>query len=210
MQGGSGPQRHPYRRARGEEEQQESKDVAIARGRRERRRGVVLTGNRAAEIREFPAPQVGPGEAVVKRRASGLCGTDLHRSRAAGPTAMMTGYEPCGVMVALGPGSPDGLTLGARVLVHHDRGCGVCDIGAMGSPRLCARAVPRITHRVAAAARGRHRGNSAKRRATARPLRPTIAGPYWPYRTVAVGGPHVGAEPAPGISLLTFGTGHRP
>jgi len=117
MQGGEGPQRHPYRRARGEEEQQESKDVAIARGRRARRRGVVLTGNRAAEIREFPAPQVGPGEAVVKRRASGLCGTDLHRSRAAGPTAMMTGHEPCGVMVALGPGAPDGLALGARVMV---------------------------------------------------------------------------------------------
>jgi threonine dehydrogenase-like Zn-dependent dehydrogenase len=74
-------------------------------------RGVVLTGNRAPEIRGFPAPQVGPGEAVVKRRASGLCGTDLHRYRAAEPTAMITGHEPCGVLVALGPGSPDGLTL---------------------------------------------------------------------------------------------------
>ena len=90
-------------------------------------RGVVLTGNRAAEIREFPAPQVGPGEAVVQRRASGLCGTDLHRYRAAGPTAMITGHEPCGVIVAPGPGSPDGLALGERVMVHHYRGGSVTE-----------------------------------------------------------------------------------
>jgi hypothetical protein len=94
MQGGEGPQRHPYRRARGEEEQQESEGVAIARGRRERMRGVVLTGNRAAGIREFPDPQVDPGEVVEKRRASGLCGTDLHRYRAAEPTAMITRVYP--------------------------------------------------------------------------------------------------------------------
>ena len=42
-------------------------------------RGVVFKGNREAEIREFPDPHAGPGEAVVKIRASGLCGTDLHR-----------------------------------------------------------------------------------------------------------------------------------
>ena len=72
-------------------------------------RGVVFTGNRAAEIREFPDPQAGPGEAVVKVRASGLCGTDLHRYRAAEPTEMITGHEPCGVIAELGPGAPDGL-----------------------------------------------------------------------------------------------------
>src|SRR2546426_12599220 len=77
-------------------------------------RGVVFTGNRAAEIREFPDPQAGPGEAVVKVRASGLCGTDLHRYRAAEPTEMITGHEPCGVIAELGPGAPDGLALGDR------------------------------------------------------------------------------------------------
>jgi threonine dehydrogenase-like Zn-dependent dehydrogenase len=46
-------------------------------------RGVIFKGNREAEIREFPDPHAGPGEAVVKIRASGLCGTDLHRYRAA-------------------------------------------------------------------------------------------------------------------------------
>ena len=36
-------------------------------------RGVTFPGNRQAEIREFPDPHAGPGEAVVKVRASGLC-----------------------------------------------------------------------------------------------------------------------------------------
>src|SRR5919198_258037 len=100
-------------------------------------RGVVFTGNRAAEIREFPDPQAGPGEAVVKIRASGLCGTDLHRYRAAESTEMMTGHEPCGVIAELGPGAPDGLALGDRVMVHHYRGCGVCEMCAMGYEQLC-------------------------------------------------------------------------
>ena len=107
-------------------------------------RGVVFTGNRAAEIREFPDPHAGPGEAVVKIRASGLCGTDLHRYRAAEPTEMITGHEPCGVIAELGPGAPDGLALGDRVMVHHYRGCGVCEMCAMGYEQLCPRG--RVTY----------------------------------------------------------------
>ncbi len=42
-------------------------------------RGIVFKGNRKVELRDFPDPHAGPGEAVVKIRASGLCGTDLHR-----------------------------------------------------------------------------------------------------------------------------------
>src|SRR5437660_4102472 len=107
-------------------------------------RGVVFTGNRAAEIRAFPDPQAGPGEAVVKVRASGLCGTDLHRYRAAEPTEMITGHEPCGVIAELGLGAPDGLALGDRVMVHHYRGCGVCEMCAMGYEQLCPRG--RVTY----------------------------------------------------------------
>jgi len=100
-------------------------------------RGVVFKGNREAEIREFPDPHAGPGEAVVKIRASGLCGTDLHRYRATEPTEMITGHEPCGVIAELGPGAPEALAIGDRVMVHHYRGCGVCEICAMGYEQLC-------------------------------------------------------------------------
>ncbi len=39
-------------------------------------RGMVFLGDRRVAIRDFPAPAPGPGEAVVKIRAAGLCGSD--------------------------------------------------------------------------------------------------------------------------------------
>ena len=100
-------------------------------------RGVMFTGNRQAEIRQFPDPHAGPGEAVVKVRSSGLCGTDLHRYRATEPTDFITGHEPCGVIEELGQGAPTGLQVGDRVMVHHYAGCGICEICAMGYEQLC-------------------------------------------------------------------------
>ena len=41
-------------------------------------RGVVLVGDEMVEVRDFPAPRPGPNEVVVRIRASGICGTDLH------------------------------------------------------------------------------------------------------------------------------------
>ena len=107
-------------------------------------RGVTFPGNRQAEIREFPDPHAGPGEAVLKVRASGLCGTDLHRYRAETPTEMITGHEPCGVIEELGPGAAPGIKVGDRVICHHYAGCGVCEICAMGYEQLCPQG--RITY----------------------------------------------------------------
>ena len=100
-------------------------------------RGVMFTGNRQLEVLQFPDPEAGPGEAVVKVRASGLCGTDLHRYRATEPTNFITGHEPCGVIEELGPGAAPGLKIGDRVMVHHYAGCGTCEICAMGYEQLC-------------------------------------------------------------------------
>lgn len=107
-------------------------------------RGVVFTGNREAVIREFPDPQAGPGEAVVKIRASGLCGSDLHRYRGSEPSEMITGHEPCGEIAELGPGAPAGLSRGDRVMVHHYQGCGFCEICALGYEQLCPKG--RVTY----------------------------------------------------------------
>ena len=49
-------------------------------------RGVTFKGNREDEIQKFPDPHAGPGDAVLRVRASGLCGSDLHRYRAGEPT----------------------------------------------------------------------------------------------------------------------------
>ena len=100
-------------------------------------RGVIFEGNRKASIREFPEPKAGPGEAVIQIKASGLCGTDLHRYRGEDPVMMITGHEPCGVVAELGMGSPSSLKVGDRVMCHHYAGCGICEICSMGYEQLC-------------------------------------------------------------------------
>ena len=100
-------------------------------------RGVMFNGNRECEIREFPDPHAGPGQAVVKIRASGMCGTDLHRYRGDVAINAITGHEPCGVIHELGAGAPASLKVGDRVVVHHYEGCGICEICAKGFEQAC-------------------------------------------------------------------------
>ena len=90
-------------------------------------RGVVLPGDRRVEILDFPDPTPGPGEVVLEIKASGLCGSDLKFYRASGGAAslgftaaagpVIAGHEPCGVVVAVGPGVPHGA--GARGHAGH-------------------------------------------------------------------------------------------
>ena len=44
-------------------------------------KGAVFVGDRRMEVRDFPKPEPGPGEVVLKMKASGLCGSDLMRYR---------------------------------------------------------------------------------------------------------------------------------
>lgn len=106
-------------------------------------RGVVLLGGEDVEVRDFPDPRPGPGEVVVRIKASGICGTDLHlyhapaEERAKLPPTV-SGHEPCGVVAEVGPGVPDHIArVGDRVMVHHYLGCGVCDQCRIGYPQQC-------------------------------------------------------------------------
>ncbi len=115
-------------------------------------RGVVFLGDRELELRDFPDPTPGPGEAVLEMKASGMCGSDLHVYRAPrqGATAatslglggqggpVIAGHEPCGVVAARGPGVPEAMApIGARVMDHHYAGCGVCPHCRVGWSQLC-------------------------------------------------------------------------
>lgn len=104
-------------------------------------RGVVILGERTVDLWEFPDPVPGPGEVVVAIQASGLCGSDLRPYR--GPrrdpaSLVISGHEPCGVVVARGPGVSDReVRLGERVMVHHYLGCGRCEHCRVGYSQLC-------------------------------------------------------------------------
>jgi D-arabinose 1-dehydrogenase-like Zn-dependent alcohol dehydrogenase len=112
-------------------------------------RGIVFTGNRQLEIREFPDPTPGPGEVVLEIKASGMCGSDLKFYRAAGNEAaslglggsgkqVIAGHEPCGIIAAVGPGvSETEARVGQRVMNHHYAGCGRCKHCRVGWSQLC-------------------------------------------------------------------------
>jgi threonine dehydrogenase-like Zn-dependent dehydrogenase len=121
-------------------------------------KGVVFLGNRKLELQDFPDPSPGPGEAVVAIKASGMCGSDLHVYRATGSqnalgfavsAPAIAGHEPCGVVAQLGPGANPRLAqVGARVMVHHYFGCGVCQHCRTGWSQMCTEgaAVYGVTH----------------------------------------------------------------
>ncbi len=111
-------------------------------------RGIVFLGDRKLELKEFPDPTPGPGEAVIAIKASGMCGSDLHPYRATGNAAaalglgsggpVIGGHEPCGVVAALGPGvAADFAPVGSRVMNHHYKGCGRCKHCRVGWSQLC-------------------------------------------------------------------------
>lgn len=97
-------------------------------------RGAVLLGDRQVEIREFPDPVPGANQVVVRMKASGLCGSELHslyqqpreqRSRSSRFWGYIGGHEPAGVVESLGEGV-EGLKVGDRVAIYHIQGCGYC------------------------------------------------------------------------------------
>ncbi|MGE3916363.1 MAG: alcohol dehydrogenase catalytic domain-containing protein, partial [Hyphomicrobiaceae bacterium] len=113
-------------------------------------KGVVFTGDRKLELRDFPDPTPGPRDVVLEIKASGMCGSDLHTYRA--PPAVpgtvtggikresgtIAGHEPCGVVVAVGSAvTPREAQIGQRVMCHHYDGCGGCKHCRGGWTQMC-------------------------------------------------------------------------
>ena len=108
----------------------------------------------AAVLRDFgeltvervPVPAVGPGEALCRVRACGICGTDLKivggEFRGVWPPSLpfIIGHEWSGVVAALGPGAErSGLEVGDRVVAENHAGCGSCPLCRVGRYNLCER-----------------------------------------------------------------------
>jgi threonine dehydrogenase-like Zn-dependent dehydrogenase len=112
-------------------------------------RGVSFSGNRQIDHVTIPDPTPGPGEVVLEMKASGMCGSDLkfYRAPAGGGAALglpatdgpvIGGHEPCGVVAAIGPGvTAKEAPIGARMMVHHYHGCGICGQCRTGWSQLC-------------------------------------------------------------------------
>lgn len=97
----------------------------------QRMRVALLDAQGRVSVAERPVPRPGPGEALVRLRACGICSSDLLDWYVAGKARsgpFVFGHEPAGEIVAFGPGTepPPGLAVGSRVFVHHHAPCMVC------------------------------------------------------------------------------------
>jgi threonine dehydrogenase-like Zn-dependent dehydrogenase len=105
--------------------------------------GVVLPGNSTVQFREYPVPDPGPGQVLLKMKASTICGSDIraiyreHLGKGPeGYNGVIAGHEPCGQVVKAGKGLKR-FKEGDRCIVYHISGCGVCHDCRMGYQISC-------------------------------------------------------------------------
>lgn len=107
---------------------------------------MVLTAfNQPLEPREFPLPEPGPGEVLVKLTAAGVCGSDVHMWRGEDPRTplpLILGHEGAGTVAAVHGrrrtlfGQP--VKEGDAILWHRGVTCGDCYYCAVvKEPSLC-------------------------------------------------------------------------
>ena len=105
-------------------------------------RALMLTAERKLQVVELPVPlPKEDGEVLVRVRAVGVCGSDLHgylghTGRRIPPLVM--GHEAAGEVVAVGPGV-EHLVPGSRVATNTVASCGHCGQCVTGNRSLCDR-----------------------------------------------------------------------
>jgi L-iditol 2-dehydrogenase len=87
-------------------------------------------------IEEVPVPTIGDGEALVKVKKNGICGSDLADWYMEPRAPMFFGHEPAGEIVEIGQGVK-GFEVGDRVFVHHHVPCFVCHHCIRGHFTMC-------------------------------------------------------------------------
>jgi 2-desacetyl-2-hydroxyethyl bacteriochlorophyllide A dehydrogenase len=107
------------------------------------RAAIVPAVNSAWVLGEVPTPDPGPGQVLVRIRASGICYTDVHQTRGQLPGRFprVLGHEPVGEIVAVGAGVAT-RRVGDRVGVPWvQASCGRCEWCLRGKPMFCSDAV---------------------------------------------------------------------
>lgn len=93
------------------------------------------------EIKETRAPAAGKGEVLLRVRAAGICGSDMHIYHGTNPLAKyprIIGHEFAGEIAALGE-DVEGFSVGDKVAVDPVTSCGECYACAVGRRNVCER-----------------------------------------------------------------------
>ncbi|KJK38528.1 alcohol dehydrogenase [Lentzea aerocolonigenes] len=102
-------------------------------------KGVVARGKgQPVELTTVLVPDPGPGEAVVKVQACGVCHTDLHYREGGinDEFPFLLGHEAAGVVESVGEGVAD-LAPGDFVVLNWRAVCGTCRACRRGKPWYC-------------------------------------------------------------------------
>lgn len=100
----------------------------------------VVYGPMDIKVEEVDVPTPGRGEVLLKVKAAGICGSDLHYHRSAASKErvrrLMGGHELSGYITEVGEGVTSRL-VGERVGVEPLLGCGNCNYCQTGRYHLC-------------------------------------------------------------------------
>src|SRR5215208_1308705 len=102
-------------------------------------RGVIARSAGApVELATVLVPDPGPGEALVRVQACGVCHTDLHYREGAinDEFPFLLGHEAAGVVESVGDGVED-LAAGDYVVLAWRAPCGTCRSCVRGKPWYC-------------------------------------------------------------------------
>ncbi|MDX8147562.1 S-(hydroxymethyl)mycothiol dehydrogenase [Lentzea sp. BCCO 10_0061] len=102
-------------------------------------KGVVAAGRGAkVSVETILVPDPGPGEALVKVQACGVCHTDLHYREGGinDEFPFLLGHEAAGIVEAVGEGVT-GLEPGDFVILNWRAVCGSCRSCLRGRPQYC-------------------------------------------------------------------------
>ncbi len=92
--------------------------------------------NRDVRLEQVPVPKIGPGELLIKTRASGICGSDLMEWYRIKKAPLVLGHEVTGEVTEVGEGVKD-FKVGDRVFSSHHVPCGRCRYCLSGHQSVC-------------------------------------------------------------------------
>ncbi|MBI5641345.1 MAG: alcohol dehydrogenase catalytic domain-containing protein [Nitrospirae bacterium] len=87
-------------------------------------------------IEEMPVPEPGPGELLLRVKASGICGSDVMHWYRAGRGPVVLGHEIAGEIAGVGEGVTS-WSVGDRVAAAHHVPCNTCHYCLTGHHTVC-------------------------------------------------------------------------
>ena len=96
----------------------------------------VYYNNRDVRLEQVAVPKIGPGELLVRIRASGICGSDLMEWYRIKKAPLVLGHEITGEVMEAGEGV-ENFHVGDRVFVSHHVPCGACRYCLAGHQSVC-------------------------------------------------------------------------